>query len=257
MSLRIALHAAALWAAAGAVVDVTVASESGLLQLVGLPVAWALFARDRGPRSADPRWLIAASVLALGYAAASVGLPRLVAVSFAFASLGAILAAHVREPGRASGLFLLACSAAPLVDIVQALAGAPLRAAVSSSAAFLLCCAGIHVVADGVALVEGSSTVFVDPACSGLRYLWCAFLLAAVLAAWARLDFRRTAELVALAIPATFVANVLRAASLFFVERAPLDVARSQGIHAAVGVAGFALVSVLLVAFVVQRRRIA
>jgi exosortase len=252
---RLAVQAAALWAGGSVLIEVARASEAGLLQSIGLLLCLVIFARDRGAQVPDPRWLACSSLCVLAYAVSMIFLPKLVALLFALASLGALLAAHVRAPQRALGLLALACSAAPLTDVLQAVLGAPLRAAVSSAAAFLLRCSGLGVEASGVALVDGVRTVFVDPACSGLRYLWCAYLLAALLSAWLRLDMPRTIGLLLLSIPATFAANVLRATSLFMIERSSLTVAHSSWVHSGIGAAGFALVCVMLVLLAERSRR--
>ena len=89
--------------------------------------------------------------------------------------------------------------------------------------------------------------MLVDPACSGLRFLACASLLACSLAAWMRLGVGATVALLALSVPATFVANVLRVSSLFFLERANLDSAGPSFLHAGVGLVAFALACLGLV----------
>lgn len=247
MIFRFAIHIGSLWAAWSVLHTVARGSEAGILPALALAACGALFLRDRAPGAPDRTWSAVSTACLAAYGLSMLFLPRLVALTFALASLGAFLAAHTRAPRRSAGLVAVALAAAPLSDVLQAVSGTPLRLAVARVSAGFLSCAGITVQASGVALQDGARTFFVDPACSGLRYAWCAVLLAAVLAAWARLDLARTAFVLACAWPAAFVANVLRTSALYLLERSTIESARSAWVHTGVGAVGFALAALLLV----------
>ena len=201
------------------------------------------------------RWMDAALVPLAGYAAAMIAGPKLVALACALVALGLVLAAHSRAPERSLGLVVLLGSAAPVLDVLQALVGTPLRLAVAALAAGILRTSGLEIESSGVALVDGARQVFVDPACSGVRFLGTGTLVAGGLAAALRLRARDTFVLVALGLVAAFAANVLRASSLVFLARIPAPVVRAEWVHAGVGVASFALACAPLVLFALRRGR--
>jgi exosortase/archaeosortase family protein len=193
--------------------------------------------------------------LLAAYAAATVAGAELVALTSALLALGTVLAAHTRAPRRALGLVVLLSAASPVLDVLQSLAGTALRLAVAELAAGFLRAAGFEVEASGVALVDGARTVFVDPACSGVRFLGTGYLLAGALAAWLGLRARDTLALVTLGLVAAFTANVLRSTSLVLLERVPAPAAREPWVHAGVGVVSFVLVAAPLVLEALRRGR--
>ncbi|MEQ1895558.1 MAG: archaeosortase/exosortase family protein [Planctomycetota bacterium] len=257
MSARLALHAAALWAAVGVWCEVVRTGTGASLHVVALAASALLFLRERAPRAAAPsaRWMDASLALLAGYVATMVAGPKLLALTCALLALGVVLAAHTRAPERALGLVVLLSSAAPVLDVLQALVGTPLRLALASLAAGLLRAAGLAVEASGVALVDGARTIFVDPTCSGVRFLGTGYLLAGLLAALLRLRARDTLALVALALVAACAANVLRSTSLVLLERLSAPGARAPWVHSGVGVVSFVLACLPLVFVALRRAR--
>jgi len=260
VSARLALHVAALWAAAGTWLEVTRSGSGASLHVAALVLAALLFLRERAPRGQAPqaRWMDLSLVPLAGYALAMIAGPKLVALGCALVALALVLAAHTRAPERSLGLVVLLATAAPLLDVLQALVGTPLRLAVATVAAGLLRVSGLAIEASGVALVDGTRWIFVDPACSGVRFLGTATLLAGALAAALRLRVADTVALLGLAWVSAFVANVLRATSLVLLERLPAPAGRSSWLHvlhAGVGVVGFALACTPLVLFALRRGR--
>lgn len=251
--MRLALHVASLWFAAATFVEVARASEGVALHAASLAAAAALWVRGRS-RGADPRWMRASTALLAAYAIATVAAPKLVALTLGLSSLGTHLVARTREPGRNIGLLMLCACALPVVELAQALLGVPLRIASSALAALALRASGSPVRPLGVALTDGERTLFVDPACSGVSFLWSALFLAALLASALNLGWKRALALSAVAWLAILGANALRTAAAWMASELPRAELATPRAHRAVGLLCFALVAGALVACALRWR---
>lgn len=130
----------------------------------------------------------------------------------------AIIAASVSMPRGKAGVIALLVLSLPLIASLDFFAGYPLRLAIAEIATTLLKIGGIPVERAGVMLVDGDRLVGIDPPCAGVRMLWTACFVAAVLAGRLLLDGFRTLVLLAVAVACVVAGNGVRAALVFFPE---------------------------------------
>jgi len=159
------------------------------------------------------RMLIGAGLLALVQWYGPVRLP-LVAGLLAVA----VVAFSVEMPRGKAGVIALLVLSLPLVASLDFFAGYPLRLAAAELGRGMLWFVGIEAERNGVLLVHCGRLVGIDPPCAGVRMLWTACFLAAVLAVRMRLSWRRTLGLLGMAIGCVVVGNALRAALVFLPE---------------------------------------
>lgn len=167
-----------------------------------------------------------ARVIALGiglalYSAAYAWMPPLIRAGL-YVTLIALVVTPARH--RVSGGFpsvawwsLLVLSL-PVVATLQFYLGYPLRVVTTQLSVPLIKLGGVTASAAGTTLTWAGERVIVDAPCSGIQMLWTGLFCAAALACWHRLGTRRTFRLAQIAAFTVFVANVLRAALLFFTE---------------------------------------
>jgi exosortase len=147
------------------------------------------------------------------------------------------------------GLLLLAL---PVIASLNFYLGYPLRVAVGTAAQALLQMNGFAVVREGTLLTWNARLISIDAPCSGVKMLWAGLYLSFTLAAFFRLDGRRTMLLGAAAIGIVLLANVLRTTALFFVEAKVTVV--NETWHSGIGMTVF-LFAALAVAAAAQRLR--
>lgn len=145
------------------------------------------------------------------------------------------------------GLMLLSL---PVIASLNFYLGYPLRVVVGTATQALLQMNGFAVVREGTLLNWNGRLISIDAPCSGVKMLWAGLYLGLTLAAFFRLDARRTFLLGTLAIAVVLLANVLRAAALFFVEADVVVLAKEW--HTGIGVTVF-LFAALTVAGAAQR----
>lgn len=183
----------------------------GLLALATLVIVLARGGFDL-PRS--ERRLIAAGAVLFGYAllySVLSPLPR------ALVAVGALATFVFRWRNAAAQTALLVLSL-PVVATVQFYLGFPLRALAAEATVLALRALHFPVIREGTLLHWRGETILVDAPCSGVRMLWFGLYFAAALAAWARLDNRRSLIALSAAFVLVIAANVVRAAALFFKE---------------------------------------
>lgn len=138
----------------------------------------------------------------------------------------------------------------PVVSTLNFYSGYPLRLAVTTLSCGLLKIAGFAVTAQGTELLWGNEIVEVDAPCSGVKMLWFSLYVAAALASAYGLKKRNTFNLLASAVLAALVGNVMRVTSLFFIETGILGVAKESPIadwlHQGTGVTVFLIVAALI-----------
>ena len=218
---------------------------------------WALFALGaalfvswpaRGFRfdARDPLLRVAA-VLTLIYAAAAPFAPPLLRAVLAMSALAATWTSVAGARAKVWPVIGLLVLSVPVIESLQFYAGYPLRLVSAAGATSLLDLAGLDVTRVGTTMSRGTQLVLVDAPCSGVRMLWTGCVLVCVLAAQReQLRFAGLALAGLLALPLILAANAVRAALLFVLEtRAEPP---SPFWHAAVGIASFTLVAVLLYA---------
>jgi exosortase/archaeosortase family protein len=151
------------------------------------------------------------------------------------------------------GLLALGLLALPLITSLQFYAGYPLRLAAASIAAGLLQSSGFAVVRAGVLLDWGGRMIAVDAPCSGVRMLWTAWFLVALMVARSATPWRFAVPLFLFATAAVVLGNALRAVLLFLPETGLM--AMPDGYHGAIGVVVFVMVTASIVAVASKREQ--
>lgn len=165
------------------------------------------------------------------------------AVTALTASLSVCLLGRRFHPG----LWGLLTLSLPVMLSFEFYAGYPLRVLTTRLSAVLVTLAGIPVHAAGAALEWQGGLVAVDAPCAGIRMLWTGALLTLVLACFRNLRFGRTLIAGGLAVVMVLAGNVIRTASLFYIESGILPA--PAWLHVAIGLAAFTVtgVSILLI----------
>jgi exosortase/archaeosortase family protein len=148
------------------------------------------------------------------------------------------------------GLVLLA---RPVLPTLEFYAAYPVRLAAIEASANLLRMNGVAVGVEGLALRFGGELIQFDAPCSGVRMLWTCWFLASALAHLYGFAAWRYASALLIATLFAIAGNIVRATSLFYLEAGLFDVHETPWLHAAVGIAAFAMTAVLL--FVALRPR--
>ena len=194
----------------------------------------------------DPLLALAAA-LTLLYAAAAPFAPPLVRAVLAMGALAATWTSVADARSKLWPVIGLLVLSVPVIESLQFYAGYPLRWITAAGATALLNLGGLDVARVGTNMSQGSHLVLVDAPCSGVRMLWTGCVLVCVLAAQReRPGLVRLALAGLLALPVVLAANSLRAALLFVLETSATP--PSSFWHAAVGVASFTVVGLLLYA---------
>ena len=208
--------------------------------LVGLGVA----RRSQAPQPRPAPLVFVAAVLA-AYAASYLVLPPIARAAAAIALTLFCLhcaAFQERPPVAFWGLVALAL---PVVPSLQFTLGYPLRIVSAALAVGLLQMHGIGVTRQGTFLLWRGEMVQFDAPCSGVNMLWAGLLLTLAVCVLFRLGPLKVALAVLLSLALTLAANVLRAASLFYLESG--FVAHSPAWwHEGVGIAAFVAASAVM-----------
>jgi exosortase/archaeosortase family protein len=137
------------------------------------------------------------------------------------------------------GIWILLTLSLPVVATAQFYAGWPLRVATAFGATEILQIFGVEVVREGTVIRWGTVHVAVDAPCSGVRMLWTGLFFHGLLAANHRLSLRTLVWMTPFVITIILLANVLRAALLFFKESGWIPL--PEWTHQGIGLAVFAL----------------
>jgi exosortase len=144
-----------------------------------------------------------------------------------------------------SSIVLLLLLSLPLLASLDFYAGYPLRLVTAEISARALQFTGLDVSRAGVMLQHHDALIGVDPPCAGVRMLWTALFVAALLAARQRATAWHTILLAAVAFSGVVLANAFRATILFFPESG--RVTWPHWTHEGVGLASHAcLLAILL-----------
>ena len=148
-------------------------------------------------------------VLLLLSALCTLHLPPMLRAMLALAGVGFLITCR-----RQSGWLMLLLLSMPIISSAEFYLGWPLRLLVSQCSAFLLDLVGLTAQAKGASILCNGQLVQVDPACSGIRFLWHGALVAAWIATWHETSWLKTLRLVTAATALVIIANILRAALL-------------------------------------------
>lgn len=219
-------------------------SPEGAWGLVGLfGAAWVAW---RGSRYVPSALGWAPIIMTALYAAAFPfisALPRALLALLAVGSLLPCLGLERRAAFQASGFLVLSM---PILATLQFYLGYPLRVFCGEASARLLQLAGYPVSRDGMLLRWQEHAVLIDAPCSGVKMLWAGLLLGLFLASAWDLGIKGTAGMLAAALGAVLLGNILRTTGLFFLETG--IVAGPAWAHGALGALAFAAAAAFLVA---------
>lgn len=186
--------------------------------------------------------------------------PKLLSAIIAVVAIGCLIDAQGGRFRLSLGSWLLLLFSLPIVSSLNFYSGYPLRLVVGKIAAPLISMVGFPTIADGTALIWNSQMIQIDAPCSGIKMLWFALFIGAVLTASFELSVLQSAMVLTSAVLAALLGNVLRITSLFFIEAKilPIDPAQEHFIHQAVGAVAFAIAAggTVLIAKVISKRSI-
>ena len=202
--------------------------------LIALILAVVIAIQNRQPAS-----LRFAEISILIYGIGFFFLPPLLRTIPALATIACLTGMH-RQAGQ-FGLLLLSL---PIQASLDFFLGYPFRFITAEGSRFFVNLLGYPVERLGVQLSLKGIIVSVDPPCSGLQMLWATALLTALLAALFRLNYLRAIQLSLLALALCLLANIFRAATLFFPESGMITLPGFA--HEGIGLIFFALASLLL-----------
>lgn len=220
-----------------------------VLLLVAIPTIRRIVARD----APEVPPLLLSPGLGL-YLAASVAGPVLARIAVAVSIFVLVcyrIAAGRSPPAPLAGLALLVMPVLPSLDFYLAY---PMRLICAALTAGLLRLNGLGVSVEGVALRWNGSLVMFDAACSGVRMLWAATFLASAIGLIAGFGPARYARALLIALALAVAGNVLRAASLFYVENGFVQGLQGPVVHEAVGIAAFVLLAAMTALLVAPRQ---
>ena len=220
---------------------VTSAPEEGAALVLTIILILACGRRERGAQASrmtakPPVWT--ASLLLVLYAAGFTLLPPIARAALAIAATLLCLFTGLvgrRPPVAFWGLVALSL---PVLPSLQFTFGYALRVVSATLTVYLLRAQGLDVAQQGTFLLWRGDLLQFDAPCSGVNMLWAGLLMALMGALTQNFGVWRTAVAVTVGIALTLGGNVLRAASLFFVETGLLRGLPTWG-HEAVGIAAF------------------
>lgn len=223
----------------------------GIVALAALMLAlWAARLRFRGaPRAAHLTVATAMIVVANLPVAPLPDLMRALLTSLAIAATLAAIAERDEPIAPYTGLAILAL---PLLSSLQFYAGFPLRVVTAEASRWLLTAAGSEVARVGSALTVDGHLVLVDAPCSGVKMAWVGYFTACIAALLFRVSNRSFFARLPLVGATVLVANIARNTVLVAAEAS--GVVMTEAMHAAVGLAAFALVCGAIGAMFAQAR---
>jgi exosortase/archaeosortase family protein len=197
-------------------------------------------ARRRLPAPPRPPALVPAAALLAAFALSQSFLPPIARAAIAIAASLFCLyhaAFNDRPPFAFWGLAALAL---PVLPSLQFVLGYPMRVVSAMMAVALLQAQGLAVARQGTFLVWHDQMIQFDAPCSGVNMLWAGLLLTLMACVWLRLTLARVAVAVTVSVALAVAGNVLRAASLFYVEAGLIAPAPAWW-HDGIGIAAFTL----------------
>jgi exosortase/archaeosortase family protein len=193
-------------------------------------------------RIATPPLVILLSI----YSLAVIGAPPLLRIAPAVLAVCYCLHAASQDSAPRASFYGLALLALPVLPSLEFYTAYPVRLAAIEATAALLRMNGIAVGVDGLALRFGEQLIQFDAPCSGVRMLWVGWFLASALAHLYRLTWWRYLAALAIATALAIGGNIVRAASLFYLEAELLPFAEAPWMHEAVGTIAFAMTALLV-----------
>ena len=202
--------------------------------LAGVVVLWR--AAPSSERTTERAAFVVAVLCVLSFALGYAQLSAMPRCALALLGSGAFVCWQrgSARPFLGSALLLLAL---PALGQLEHLIGFSVRLSVADASAALLRSSGLTVTSEGTRLAWAGGFVDVEAPCSGLRMLWTGSFVSLLAITHFQLRAREVALLALGAPPLIWLANVLRCASLFYVEGGFFPA--PQGMHAGVGLVVF------------------
>ena len=224
----------------------------GIVALGALMMAlW--HARGRFARAPRLGTMAIAAMLVVVANVPSAALPDLVRALLASLAIVFSLAA-IAEPDEPIAPYAgLAILALPLLSSLQFYAGFPLRVVTAEASSWLLMSMGSQVERVGSALTVDGHLVLVDAPCSGVQMAWVGYFTACVVAWMFRVSNRAFIARLPLVSATVLAGNIVRNTVLVAADAD--GVAMTDAMHAAIGLAAFAVVgTIIAVAYAGARR---
>ena len=214
----------------------------GVLSLVAF-IAISLSRRTANGAKRGITIPILSIVFTIVYAISWTFAPKLLSAVFAVMAIGFMISGNSGRGKLDLGSWLLLLFSLPIVSSLNFYSGYPLRLVVGQVAAPLISMVGFPTIADGTTLIWADQMVQIDAPCSGIKMLWFALFIGAVLSSMLELKLARSAIVLGSAVVAALAGNVLRITSLFFVETGIVSVGPSLDpfVHQAIGAIAFAI----------------
>ena len=207
------------------------------------------------PRSPQPLPLLAIASLLAVFAATHAVVPAIVRAAGAVAlTLFCLHVALFRVPPPLAFWGLVAL-ALPVLPSLQFTLGYPLRIVSAALTTGLLQTHGLQVEQQGTFLAWRGELIQFDAPCSGVNMLWAGLLLALMGCVLLRFGALKVAMAVTLSIVLVVAGNVLRAASLFYVEAGLIPQAPGWW-HEGIGIAAFGLAAVAILWVLTRLHRV-
>jgi exosortase/archaeosortase family protein len=186
------------------------------------------------------------AVALLAYAALRMAAPPIFSAALAISvTLYSLYAALFKDRPPAAFWGLVALSL-PVLPSLQFSLGYPLRIVSAALTVALLQLQGLAIERQGTFLVWRGEMVQFDAPCSGVNMLWAGLLLTLMGGVFMRLGTIRLLAAITASVVLTIAANVLRAASLFYVETGLLAWTPPAWWHEGAGLAAFLMSSTAL-----------
>jgi exosortase/archaeosortase family protein len=228
--------------------------EAASLALTVAFLAVLGLARRPAPNAAPPPSpLIGVAILLIAYALSYALLPPIARAAIAIAAT--LFCLHVaafreRPPVAFWGLVALAL---PVLPSLQFVLGYPMRIVCAALSVGLLQLHGLALERQGTFMVWRGEMIQFDAPCSGVNMLWAGLLLTLMGCVLFRFGALRVTIALALSFVLAIASNVLRAASLFYVEAGLVPQAPAWW-HEAIGIAAFALSAIATLWFLTRLR---
>lgn len=201
--------------------------------------------RGKSEKMLRPLPLLPLAAALVLYALAVGRVPPILSAAVAVTSV--LAAIHVAGHGRRPPVAFwgLCCLVLPVVPTLQFYLGYPMRVVSAILTVPLLQLNGLDVTLDGTALIWQGRHIQFDAPCSGVTMAWAGMLLVFAVATVRAYDTRALLRTAFLGLRLLLVANVLRAASLFYLETGLLPW-NGEIMHQAIGLAAFGAVTMIL-----------
>jgi exosortase/archaeosortase family protein len=208
------------------------------LTLVFLGILGA--ARMSASRPPPPLPLALLTLLLLAYAASHFAMPPIVRTAIAIAAT--LFCCHLAVFGERPpvAFWSLVALALPVVPSLQFTLGYPMRVVSAALTVALLQTHGLAVERQGTFLLWRDEMIQFDAPCSGVNMLWAGLLLTLMACTLFRLGAAKVLLALLLSVALALAGNVLRAASLFYLEAGLIPHAPAWW-HDGIGIAAFTL----------------